>query len=402
MALPGARLPRLTKSTSEGFSPRLSSSAVSQACSGVPGDVTPMRRPTRLSTERTVSASRVGTSRATAGAAVSPSTSRGCWEGTRGPKRSRASSDVAAASTCPWASASAAPTSDRVVFSVMASPSRLKKPSAWATRRSRYSGEVGGPLTAKLRAWSSTMRPSIPSGPRLRLRHLAIPGPPRDPIKARLLRLYTRLLREFGPQHWWPGGAPYEVAVGAILTQHTAWANAARAVAALRGRRLLRPERLAALPERTLAQVIRASGTYRLKARRLRAFTRWLLERHGGRWDSVRRAPLGALRRDLLTVVGLGPETVDAILLYAAGRHVFVADEYTRRMLVRHRLLPAGAGYEHVRTFLEAHLPSAPALFNEFHALLVAAGKLHCRATPDCDRCPLRPDLRGRPPARAR
>ncbi len=221
-------------------------------------------------------------------------------------------------------------------------------------------------------------------------------------MKARLLGLYVRLLRRFGPQHWWPGGAPYEVAVGAILTQHTAWTNAARAVAALRHRGLLRPERLAALPERTLSGVIRASGTYRLKARRLRGFTRWLLERHGGRWDSVRRARLGPLRRDLLTVAGLGPETVDAILLYAAGRPVFVADEYTRRVLVRHRLLPGGAGYEQTRAYLEAHLPSDPALFNEFHALLVAAGKLHCRATPRCDRCPLRPDLRGRLPARAR
>lgn len=219
-------------------------------------------------------------------------------------------------------------------------------------------------------------------------------------MKARLLRLYVRLLRQFGPQGWWPGGAPYEVAVGAILTQHTAWTNAARAVEALRRRRLLRPERLAATPEAALAEVIRASGTYRLKARRLRSFTRWLLDEHGGRWESVRRARLGPLRRELLGVSGLGPETVDAILLYAAGRPVFVADEYTRRVLTRHRLLPAGAGYEQARAWLEAHLPSDPALFNEFHALLVAAGKTHCRAHPRCDHCPLRPDLRGRRPAR--
>lgn len=218
-------------------------------------------------------------------------------------------------------------------------------------------------------------------------------------MKARLLRLYVSLLRRFGPQRWWPARAPYEVAVGAILTQHTAWVNAARAVRALRGRGLLRAGRLARLPGSVLAELIRASGTYRLKARRLRSFTRWLLERQGGSWARVRRAPLGTLRRDLLSVAGLGPETADAILLYAAGRPVFVADQYARRVLIRHRLVPDGTGYEPARAFLEAHLPSDPTLFNEFHALLVAVGKVYCRTIPRCDRCPLRFDLRGRRPA---
>ena len=183
------------------------------------------------------------------------------------------------------------------------------------------------------------------------------------------------LERRFGPQHWWPARTAYEVAVGAVLTQHTAWANAARAVAALRARRLLHPERIAALSERELAETIRAAGTYRLKARRLQAFTRWLLERFGGRFDGLRRAPLPPLRREMLAIPGLGPETVDAILLYAAGRPVFVADAYARRVLARHGLLRDGAGYEEARSFVEAHLPSDPALFNELHALLVAAGK---------------------------
>ena len=224
-------------------------------------------------------------------------------------------------------------------------------------------------------------------------------GPPVDPLKGRLLRLYLALLQRFGPQRWWPGRTAFEIAAGAVLTQHTAWTNAARAVAALRARRLLDPRRLIALDEETLARVIRASGTYRLKARRLRAFTRWLLDGFGGRWPAVRRAPLGALRRGLLGVPGLGPETADAILLYAAGRPVFVADAYARRVLVRHRLLPHRAGYEAARGDVEAHLPSDPLLFNEFHALLVAVGKTHCRTTPTCAGCPLRFDLRGRPPA---
>ncbi len=187
--------------------------------------------------------------------------------------------------------------------------------------------------------------------------------------------------------------------MGAVLTQHTAWVGAARAVAALRQRRLLRPERLAELDEAELAVLVRPAGTYRLKARRLLAVTRWLLGHHGGAWASVRRAPLEPLRRDLLRVPGLGPETVDAILLYAAGRPVFVADAYARRILARHRLLQAGAGYEAARAFIEAHLPSDPALFNELHALLVAIGKAHCRGRPRCEGCPLRFDLKGRRPA---
>ena len=225
-----------------------------------------------------------------------------------------------------------------------------------------------------------------------------IPGPPRDPVKARLLRLHVALLRRFGPQRWWPGRGAYEIAAGAILTQNTAWTNAARAIAALRARRLLDPRRLAAVPEAELATIVRSAGTYRLKARRLRDFTTWLLRRFGGRFQGLRSAPLASLRAELLSVPGLGPETVDAILLYAAGRPVVVADAYTRRVLVRHRLIPRDARYEDTRGFLEAHLPSDPALLNELHALIVTVGKTFCRTTPSCAECPLRGDLRGRPP----
>src|SRR5207302_4303982 len=195
------------------------------------------------------------------------------------------------------------------------------------------------------------------------------------------------------------GRTPYEVAVGAVLTQHTAWTNAARAVAALRAQRLLRPRRLAARGEAEVARAIRAAGTPRVKARRLRALTRWLLDRFGGAFAPLRRLPLAPLRRELLAVPGIGPETADAILLYAAGRPVFVADAYARRVLIRHRLIPGRAGYEEVRHWLEMHLPSDPDLFNEFHALLVAVGKSNCRSLTRCDGCALRCDLRGRRPA---
>src|SRR5437870_2229730 len=146
----------------------------------------------------------------------------------------------------------------------------------------RYSGEVGGPLTASVRVWRRTMSPSIDSAPRALRRRGGIPGPPGDRSKARLLRLYRALLRRFGRQRWWPGRTPYEVAVGAVLTQHTAWVNAARAIAALRALGLLTPARVASLEVSRLSRVIRPAGTPRVKARRLQALTRWLLERLGG------------------------------------------------------------------------------------------------------------------------
>jgi endonuclease III related protein len=234
----------------------------------------------------------------------------------------------------------------------------------------------------------------LPSLPQPRRRH----GRPRDRLKARLLRLHARLLWRYGPQHWWPGRAPFEVAVGAILTQHTAWTNVERALDALRARRLLTFERLAAVPGPALRQLIRPAGTFRLKARRLRAFVRFVGARLGGRMEGLRSQELGGLRTALLAVSGLGPETTDAILLYAGHRPVFVVDAYARRVLERHRLVLSGASYEALRARVEAHLPSDAGLYNEFHALLVAVGKRHCRAVPDCAGCPLRYDLHGRPP----
>jgi len=244
------------------------------------------------------------------------------------------------------------------------------------------------------------MSPSMGSAPRARSGRRASPGPPRDRVKARLLRLYRALLRRFGRQRWWPGRTPYEVAVGAVLTQHTAWVNAARAIAALRARRLLMPARVGAMASSALSRVIRPAGTHRVKARRLLALTRWILERLGGRLNRMRTMPLDPLRASLLQIPGLGPETADAILLYAAGRPVFVADAYARRVLARHGLVSPRAGYEEVRAWLEAHLPSDPVLFNEFHALLVAVGKSNCGSAPRCEGCPLRFDLRGRRPVR--
>ena len=190
----------------------------------------------------------------------------------------------------------------------------------------------------------------------------------------------------------------FEVAVGAVLTQHTAWTGVERAIGNLRAARRLGPRRLARLALPRLGRLIRPAGSWRLKARRLRALAVFFLSRAGGRLDRLRGVPLETLRAQLLAVPGIGPETADAILLYALGRPVLVADGYTRRVLSRHRMVPVDIGYEELRRDVEGRLPRDPALFNEFHALLVAVAKSHCRARPRCEGCPLRFDLRGRRP----
>jgi endonuclease-3 related protein len=228
-------------------------------------------------------------------------------------------------------------------------------------------------------------------------------NPPGDPLKRRLLGLYTALYGHFGPQRWWPGRSRFEIVAGAILTQHTAWPGVERALKNLRAARRLEPRRLAGLRPDRLGRLIRPAGTYRIKARRLLALSRFLLRRCGGRLERLGREPLAALRAGLLRVGGVGPETADSILLYAAGRPVFVVDAYARRVLTRHRIVPSGIGYEELRAHLESHLPGDPRLFNEYHALLVAVGKRHCRAVPRCAACPLRADLarfKIRPPRR--
>src|SRR5438067_656750 len=151
--------------------------------------------------------------------------------------------------------------------------------SASATRSGRYSGDVAGPAIASVNVCSRRMTPSMASGRPVLTAWRRIPGPPRDRVKARLLRLYRALLAHHGPQRWWPARTPFEVAVGAILVQHTAWAGAAGAIAALRAAGRLTPARLAALDAATLGALVRPAGTWRLKARRLLDFTRWLLDR---------------------------------------------------------------------------------------------------------------------------
>jgi len=205
-----------------------------------------------------------------------------------------------------------------------------------------------------------------------------------------LVAIYDRLHGTYGPQGWWPADTRFEVMVGAILTQATAWRNVERAIQRLKAARALSPERMASFSEQELAELIRPAGFFRQKAGRLRALVELVLI-HGG-VQNLLSLPQKELRGRLLSVPGVGPETADSILLYAAGYPVFVVDAYTKRILHRLGLLPdEKADYKEVQGLFEKNLPRDPKLYGEYHALLVRHAKEHCRARPRCPTCPLAP-----------
>jgi endonuclease-3 related protein len=208
--------------------------------------------------------------------------------------------------------------------------------------------------------------------------------------RTQLRRIYQRLLQHFGPQHWWPSKTPFETMIGALLTQNTTWRNAAAAVSALDARGLLDPERLLKVPPDELAPLIRTSGYFRQKSARVHGFLKWFQEHYGLSIERMRSEPLLELRRQLLTVNGIGPETADSILLYALEKPVFVVDAYTRRVFSRHGIISGTEGYEWIRGFFESALPSNVDLYNEYHALIVRVAVAHCRKRADCEQCPLR------------
>lgn len=209
-----------------------------------------------------------------------------------------------------------------------------------------------------------------------------------------LLNIYSAMLAELGPSHWWPGETPLEIALGAILTQNTAWTNVEKALHNLRTEGLLQAEALYELPEHTLAELIRPSGFFRVKAGRIRNFLGFLYETCALNMEKLRFRDMAALRERLLGVPGIGPETADSILLYALNLPSFVVDAYTRRILNRHGLVPEDIEYGELRDFFMDVLPEDADLFNEYHALLVRVGKTWCaRTTPRCADCPLAPFL---------
>jgi endonuclease-3 related protein len=209
-------------------------------------------------------------------------------------------------------------------------------------------------------------------------------------MTATLDEVYNRLFSAFGPQHWWPGETPFEVMVGAVLVQNTAWRNVERAIVNLREAGAMAPEPLWRLPEAELAELIRPAGYFRIKARRLRNLLAYLFERHGGSLDAMFAVDTDTLRSELLSIHGIGPETADSILLYAAGRPTFVVDTYTARVLKRHAWIEPEADYHAIKEHFEGGLAADAARYNEFHALLVRVGHLHCRKTPQCETCPLK------------
>jgi endonuclease-3 related protein len=217
-------------------------------------------------------------------------------------------------------------------------------------------------------------------------------------LSHRFLEIYRRLYAAYGPQHWWPGETPFEVIVGAILTQSAAWANVEKAIAHLKGAGALSPEGLARLSEAELARLIYPAGYFNAKARKLKAFVTLLSQRFDGELERLLAAPVGELRPQLLATHGIGPETADSILLYAAGRPVFVIDAYTRRVFSRLGMTPSRDSYDSWQALFMENLEADAALFNEYHALIVRHGKEVCRRQPRCEVCPL---LEGCPTGRA-
>lgn len=215
----------------------------------------------------------------------------------------------------------------------------------------------------------------------------------RDPALEELLQT---LHRAFGPQAWWPARTPFEVVIGAVLTQNTAWRNVERALGRLVAANRTTPARLLALAPDELAELVRPAGTYRVKAGRLRAVAGWYLAAGGLR--ALRERPLEAVRAELLAVPGIGPETADSILCYAAGRPSPVVDAYARRVLGRHGLVDPALPYEELRRWLAERLVGEQAVIEEFHALCVRTGYNHCKPSPRCETCPApAPDPSPRP-----
>jgi endonuclease-3 related protein len=238
--------------------------------------------------------------------------------------------------------------------------------------------------------------------------------------EATVRAIYRKLSRAWGRQHWWPAETPFEVIVGAILTQNTSWSNVERAMVNLRAAAVLSIEDIRELPLPELEALVRPSGYFRQKARRLKTFVAFLDARHGGSLERMFATPTEQLRAELLTQNGIGPETADSILLYAGGHEIFVVDAYTRRILQRHLTVSSGAKYDEIRNLIESalqreqpvesHWPGRQArphaheasamstaqrsplaqVYNEMHGLLVQVGKHYClKQKPRCEACPL-------------
>jgi endonuclease-3 related protein len=209
-------------------------------------------------------------------------------------------------------------------------------------------------------------------------------------MQTRLFDIFNRLDQAFGPQHWWPADSPFEVIVGAILTQNTNWSNVEKAIANLRAAHAIDIVSIDRMPPEELERLIRPSGFFRQKAQRLKHFTRFLSSDFAGSLGGLFALPDEQLRNLLLLQPGIGPETADSIILYAAGKASFVVDAYTQRILQRVGIEAENSSYEQTRNLFMENLPADVELFNQYHALIVRLAKECCRKRkPLCDRCPL-------------
>ncbi|KKM11669.1 endonuclease [Clostridiales bacterium PH28_bin88] len=204
------------------------------------------------------------------------------------------------------------------------------------------------------------------------------------------MAIYQRLYDAFGPRRWWPAETAFEVMVGAVLTQNVAWRNVERAIASLKGTGLMDPMSLYQADQVHIERLIVPTRYYKTKARKLKALVTLVVERYGGDLNRMFSRPLGELRQELLGVYGIGPETADAILLYAGNLPIFVVDAYTRRIFHRLGVFPPDISYGAMQEYFQVHLPRDVALYNEYHALIDGLGHRLCLATrPRCGECPL-------------
>ncbi len=204
-----------------------------------------------------------------------------------------------------------------------------------------------------------------------------------------LLDIYSRLESHFGPQHWWPADTPFEVIVGAILTQNTSWKNVERAIANLKKEGVLNPEGIYRIPVERLETLLVPSGFYKIKTKRLKHFIDFLFEKYDGDLDGLLSLDTDLLRNELLGIKGIGKETADSIILYAANKPAFVVDAYTRRVFERFGMLEKDAEYDEIKRLFEEQLPRDTEIYNEFHALIVVLAKDICKKRPVCEKCPL-------------
>ena len=203
--------------------------------------------------------------------------------------------------------------------------------------------------------------------------------------------IYNRLYSAFGPQHWWPGESRFEIIVGAVLTQNTNWKNVERAIANLKQAGNLDIQKIYELDIGTLAGLIRPAGYFNIKAKRLKNLIKFIVEGYSADLDRMFSVDTYFLRQQLLEINGLGPETVDSILLYAGNKPIFVVDAYTRRIFSRHSICFEDISYDELQSLIEAHIDRDVSLYNEYHALLVRLGKDYCKkSNPLCNKCPIK------------